>query len=56
MKIFRVTPEGLNPCCEKDPTAVLVWLKESQPNERITIDVIEMSDEEYEKLPEYMGP
>ena len=57
MKIFKVYPDvDLNPCCEKDPAAVLPWLEESEPGETIKIEVIEMTEEEYDKLPEYMGP
>lgn len=57
MKVFKVWPGvDLNPCCEKDANAVLVWLEESQPNEIIKIEVLEMTEAEYDALPEYMGP
>ena len=57
MIVFKVWPGvDLNPCCEKDPAAVLVWLEEAEPGETIKIEVIEMTEEEYDKLPEYMGP
>lgn len=57
MKVFKVWPGAdLNPCCEKDANAVLVWLEESQPNEIIKIEVLEMTEAEYDALPEYMGP
>lgn len=57
MKVYKVTPgPGLNPCIEKDPNAVLVWLEESEPGEMITIEVKEMTEAEFEALPEYEGP
>ena len=57
MRVFKVTPgKDLCPCTEKDPSAVLVWLEESEPGTTITIEVMEMTEEEYNTLPEYMGP
>ncbi len=57
MKIFKVWPDGdLNPCIEKEPEACLVWLEEAEPGDNIRIEVLEMAQEEYDKLPEYMGP
>ncbi len=57
MKVFDVMADtDLNSCIEKDPKDVLIWLEESEPGAIITIDVMEMSEEEYNALPEYMGP
>lgn len=57
MKVFKVWPgEGLNPCIEKDPSACLTWLEESEQGEIIKIEVLEMTEAEYDALPEYMGP
>ena len=57
MKVFKVWPgEGLNPCIEKDPSACLTWLEESESGEIIKIEVLEMTEAEYEALPEYVGP
>lgn len=57
MKVYQVTPDkDLCPCTEKDPKAVLVWLEESEIGAVTTIDVMEMTEEEYNALPEYMGP
>ncbi len=57
MKVYKVTPgPGLNPCIEKDPNAMLVWLEESEPGEVITVEVLEMTQAEFEALPEYEGP
>lgn len=57
MKVFKVWPgEGLNPCIEKDPSACMAWLEESEPGEIIKIEVLEKTEAEYDVLPEYMGP
>jgi hypothetical protein len=59
MKVYKVTPcKDCNPCTEKDIEAVKVWLEEADPtnNEVITIEPMEMSEEEYDNLPEHMGP
>ena len=57
MKIFKVCPSvGLNPCIEKDPSACLAWLEESEPGDVIKIEVLEMTEAEYDALPEYTGP
>jgi hypothetical protein len=57
MIVYKVTPgKDLNPCIEKDPSATLIWLEESQPGDVITIEVKEMTEAEFEALPEYMGP
>ena len=57
MKIFKVWPGGgLNPCVEKDPSACMTWLEESEQGDVIKIEVLEMTESEYEALQEYMGP
>ena len=57
MKVFKVCPgEGLCSCIEKDTSACLTWLEESEPGEIIKIEVLEMTEAEYEDLPEYPGP
>ena len=57
VKVFKITPDkDLCPCTEKDFNAVLPWLEESESGAVITIEVMEMTEEEYESLPEYMGP
>ena len=57
MNVFKVWPgEGLNPCIEKDPSACLTWLEESEPGDTVKIEVLEMTEAEYDALPEYMGP
>jgi hypothetical protein len=57
MKVFKVWPSvDLNPCIEKDPSACMVWLEESEPGDVIKIEVLEMTEAEYDALPEYTGP
>ena len=57
IKIWIVAPgEGLAPCTEKDPQAVLVWLEEAEPGEIIKIVVGEIDEAIYNEMPEYMGP
>jgi hypothetical protein len=57
MKVYKIYPgKDLNPCCEKNPEAVLIWLEESELGEEIKIKILEMTEDEYEKLPEYTGP
>ena len=57
IKVFRVTPgKDLNPFSEVEIKDVILWLEEAQPGDTITIEVLEMSKQEYDNLPEYMGP
>lgn len=57
MKVFKVWPGvDLNPCCEKTLDAVAYWLDMAEAGDTITIKAIEMTEAEYEALPEYMGP
>lgn len=50
--------EVLNPRVEKDPSARLTWLEELDPDETIKIEalrytMLEMTEAEYDELPEY---
>ena len=62
MKVYKITPgEGNNPYVESNLKVVreqlFDWLKDAEIGEKaITVDVLEMSEEKYNKLPEYMGP
>ena len=56
MRVYKIMPVHCNPCCEKDLEDVKVWLKEAPVGESIMIRVLEMTEEEYKNLPEYMGP
>ena len=55
MKVYKVTPWGCNSCIEKRPEDVAEVLREAEEGETIFINVIEMTEEEYEALPESMG-
>ncbi len=57
MRLYKITPGAdCNSCIEKKAEAALVWLQEASIGEKVTIEIIEMSEEEYEKLPEFVGP
>lgn len=57
MKVFKITPDiDANPYIEKEIDNIAVWLEESEIGDKITIDVINMSEEDYNNLPDYMGP
>ncbi len=57
MIVYKTYPDkDCSPCIEKSPQAVMIWLQEAQPGETITVEVMEMSEDEYNSLPEYMGP
>jgi hypothetical protein len=63
MKVYKIIPDynmitqkGLNPCIESDSKNIFIWFEEAEPGEKILIEVMEMPEKEYEKLPDYMGP
>jgi len=56
MKVYKIRPDGGNPCCESDIEALKVWFEESQVGDNFIIHVLEMTEDEYMNLPEYMGP
>ena len=57
MKGFKVFPDkGLTPYYEDKIENIILWLEESMPGDSIRIDILEMTKEEYDALPEYMGP
>lgn len=57
MKIFKVWPgENLNPCCEKTLDAVAYWLDMAEKGDIVKVEIMEMTETEYESLPEYTGP
>lgn len=57
MKVFKVWPGvDLNPCCEKTLDAVSYWLDMAENGDTIKIEIIEMTESEYDALPEYTGP
>ena len=56
MRVYRIRPDGGNSCCEAAAEAITEWLEEAQQGDTFIIDILEMSLEEYQNLPEYMGP
>ena len=57
MKAYKITPEpNFNSCIETNINGVIVWCVEADFGEKITIEILEISEEEYNKLPEYKGP
>jgi hypothetical protein len=58
MRVYKMGPKGMNQCIEKNPSLVVdYWLNEDTPTgETIEVTVLEMSEEEYNNLPEYAGP
>lgn len=57
MKVYKLTPgPSLNPCVERDLRDLLQWFDDAEPGEKMTVEVLEMTEGEYADLPEYMGP
>lgn len=57
MKMFRVWPKpGAKPSVEKNIDGVAYWLDMAENGDTITIKAIEMTESEYDALPEYAGP
>lgn len=56
MRVFKIAPKGLNYCCEKDFEHLKVWFDEAEIGEEFEVQVLEMTEIEYNALPEYMGP
>lgn len=58
MRVYKMGPQGLNQHIEKDPSIALdLYLDNyAEVGDVIEITVMEMSQEEFENLPEYDGP
>ena len=57
MRVYKVIPRRFAPCHVIASTNVMAWIDNNAETwTRITVDVLEMSEEEYEALPEYVGP
>lgn len=57
MRVYKITPgEGTCPYIEPNPAVIVDWLTDAELGEKITVDVLEMSEKEYKGLPEYTGP
>ena len=61
MKVYRVTPD--KQCASHTEnnlssaiSAAQTWLSEGEVGTELTIEVLEMSQEDYDNLPEYEGP
>ena len=56
IKVWSVKIEGFGSCLDRDVDSVAEMLKEMQPgDDPYIIECKEMEEEEYEKLPEFMG-
>jgi hypothetical protein len=59
MKVYRVGPLGFGKCgfdnLDEAIEEIKNLLSEAPPKERITIEILEMTEEEYENLPEFEG-
>jgi len=61
MKVYRIWPDvGQNPHTEDSIEATVesirTWLEEGAKGTVIMVRILEMSEEEFGNLPEYMGP
>jgi hypothetical protein len=57
MKVYTIEAfKGANKCTEKKFEDLAVWFEEAEPGEVYTIEVGEMTEDEYNKLPEFTGP
>ncbi len=54
MKIIKVKYEGVDDVYLK-PEEVAEWVDNLEPHKEITIETLEMTEEEYKKLPEFRG-
>ena len=53
-RYYKISPNGLSPVIDKLET-IPDYIRDSEPGDLWTIEVIEMTKEEYEKLPEHGG-
>ena len=57
MKVFKLTPgKGNSPCVESDIRNLNAWFEDAEPGDVYTVEVLYMTEDEYSRLPEYMGP
>ncbi len=61
MKVYRITPDkDCNSHIEDNMVSAIFsveeWLKDSDKGTIVSIEILEMSQEEYDSLPEYEGP
>jgi hypothetical protein len=58
MRIYKIYPShGGNPFHEKDPKKIIGWITDGEEiGDRIIIEILDMSEEEFDKMPEWTGP
>ena len=61
MKVYEIRPDkGCNAHTEKSLTDALIainqWLVDSEEGTEVTVTIKEMSEKDYDNLPEYDGP
>jgi hypothetical protein len=57
MIMYRVTVyEGTNPCTVSSKGDILSLIEDPQAGDKVTIEIIDMSMEDFENLPEWDGP
>ena len=56
MKVYKIRNEKNGTACiEKDISAVMCWVEEMYWNSELIISVKEMTEDEYNALPEFTG-
>ena len=55
MIAYKYYPKGFNSCTEKDLSMVMESIGESTEPETWVIEIIEITEKEYDALPEFMG-
>lgn len=55
VRIYKVTVQGLGLCCKNCIEDIKVLFEEANIGEIFEVQVLEMTKEEYDALPEFMG-
>ena len=55
MIVYEISPKGFNSIIERKLENIQEYLKESSPGDEWNIKVMEMTEEEYNNLPESSG-
>lgn len=56
MKFIKITPENYNGWIERIDENKTIFLQDVKPGEKFQIEVLEMTQEEFDNLPEFTGP
>ena len=56
MRVYKIKPGRLAPCYTTEITDISWWISDAESWTRITVDILEMTPEEFNELPEYVGP